>query len=312
MASGQRFEWERELLARDYDSTKHKRSTVILIGLALATHFNARSLSAYPSVKTLAEEAGSKPNTVRSVLSLLEKIGMLSVERRGLGAGAHNTNRYHFLVAGARNSPAGDHSSLKETTSQSPIHQSANGLPDTPKQPPTVIETGPPGTPNSNEQQENSAAPINTSHDELKHQYPEEWAQARGEVDHRIARGHSIENPDRYAVPIFEEFVRARQENHREAATNERYAAAKAECNRCESDGFYWQDQDGQYNEARIKCDHKHTAHPPTDRTNKQTMLRKENGTEYAAARSNEGPHKDCTDQSTAQEIATKNIVQIL
>ncbi len=256
MASGKRFKWERELLSRDFAGTGHRRVTVMVVGLTLATHFN-KSLTAWPSTETLAKEAGSKPDTVRKIIAMLEDVGLLRVDRRGRGAGARNTNRYHGLLPTDRNDPAGDHSPPRETVFRSPISQHANEPAAERKRAPTGTEMGPSGTPNSKEQQMNSAAPDLQKLAELKHQHSDLWNDALNEVHRRIDAGETIHKPEAYAVPHFRDLVEVRQGEIRTNTASAEVVSAITNCEHCDEDGWYWEQQPPPYSPQRIKCDHR-------------------------------------------------------
>lgn len=256
MPRGQRFKWERELISSSFTGTGHKKATVVAVGLTLATHFD-KSLTAWPSTETLAREAGSKPDTVRKIIAALEDAGMLRVERRGLGAGARNTNHYHGLLSIDRNDPAEDHSLPRETVPQSPASQNANEPAEAQKWVPTGTETGPSGTPNSKEQQKNSAALKTQTLAERKHEHPDLWTDALNEIQRRPDAKEAIRKPEAYAVPLFLEMIEARQADLRANAARAEEIAVTANCDRCDDDNWYWEPQPPPYSHQRIKCDHR-------------------------------------------------------
>jgi hypothetical protein len=257
MARYGRFEWEQILISLDCSDTSHQRSTVIGIGLALATHYNAASHSAYPSLETLAREFGSKPTTVRSVLAFLEDVGLLRVDWRGPGAGAHNTNHYHFLTPDTTNSPAEDHFTPHETEPQRTVSQHQNPPPEEQKQNPTGKQTGPSGTTNNKEQQENSAAPNPQELEELKREHSDLWMDALKGVPRHNSAGETIHSPKAYAVPGFLEMVEVRLAEGREDAARTQETAATANCDRCDERSLYWEDQEPPYGPRAFKCDHR-------------------------------------------------------
>ncbi len=262
MARAPIFAWQEALLALDLRDESVKRSTVISVGSVLSWHFN-KDLVAWPSAETLAREAGSKAGTVRSVIEVLEMHGLLRVDRRGPGAGARNTNRYHGLLLEDENGSPKDHSTRSETDSGSTVSRRGNGPPEGLKWVSTVSKTGPLGTPNSKEQQENSATPSNATIAELKRQHPDEWAEARNEVDRRIARGQRIDNPGAYAAPILKDLIEKKTEKGTAMRDKSVAEAAIDACPLCNSDGsIAWETADGLRSR---KCSHDPADYPGFD-----------------------------------------------
>jgi hypothetical protein len=255
MARAPVFAWQDALLRLDLRDAPMRRSTVIGVGFVLSFHFN-RGLIAWPSAETLAREAGTKPGTVRRVTALLERTGLLLVERRGRGAGAGNTNRYRGLVPGSANRPSEDRSPHDETGPHRPDSYDGNGVLQATKRSPAGDETAPSGTPNSKEQHKNSTAHSNKSLTSLKQEHPDQWEEALSETDRRIDAGKDIPYPDRYANPIFLEILEKHREKARLRGTADAAQAAIDACNLCNIDGrVAWETEGGR--PAGDRCSHR-------------------------------------------------------
>jgi hypothetical protein len=255
MARAPVFAWQDALLSLDLRDAPMRRSTVIGVGFVLAFHFN-RDLVAWPSVQKLSQESGHNPGTVRRVSALLEELSLLRVDRRGRGAGASNTNRYHGLLPEDGNGSPGVHSTPFETDLRRPVFLGGNGSAGAAKRVPADPKTGPSGTPNSNEQQKNSAGVESQSLVDLKREYPDQWAKARSEVGNVDAAGRIIQNPEAFAVPRFKELVNDRHEKRKAIADEAEAMTTIANCERCDETGWYWEDQEPPYGPRGIKCGH--------------------------------------------------------
>lgn len=87
-----RFRWERAVLASDLEPITK------LVALVIATHVGARTLRAWPTMRTLARETGTSLPTVVKHTRIIERRGFLHAHPRSGEGRAWNQTAYSILL----------------------------------------------------------------------------------------------------------------------------------------------------------------------------------------------------------------------